>query len=103
MDLELVTEVLAPEPAFRTRQVWEWAARGTKSYGEMTNLSVALRERLEQSVPFTTLELVREAKSVDGTVKALFHTADGHSVEAVLMRFRDGRQSVCLSSQSGCP
>ena len=103
MDLELVTEVLAPEPAFRTRQVWEWAARGTKSYAEMTNLSVALRERLEQSVPFSTLELVREAKSVDGTVKALFHTADGHSVEAVLMRFRDGRQSVCLSSQSGCP
>jgi 23S rRNA (adenine2503-C2)-methyltransferase len=83
--------------------VWEWAARGTKSYAEMTNLSVALRDRLEQSVPFSTLELVREAKSIDGTVKALFHTTDGHSVEAVLMRFRDGRQSVCLSSQSGCP
>src|SRR2546422_5560805 len=46
VDLELVTEVLAPEPAFRTRQVWEWAARGTKSYAEMTNVSIALRERL---------------------------------------------------------
>ena len=103
MNLELVSEVLAPEPAFRTRQVWEWAARGTRSYAEMTNLSLALRNQLEESVPFSTLELVREAKSVDGTVKALFHTSDGHSVEAVLMRFRDGRQSVCLSSQSGCP
>ena len=69
----------------------------------MTNLSLALRELLEEQVPFSTLELVHEAKSVDGTVKALFHTAEGHPVEAVLMRFRDGRRSVCLSSQSGCP
>ena len=39
----------------------------------------------------------------DGTVKALFSTADGRPVEAVLMRYRDGRRSICLSSQSGCP
>jgi len=36
-------------------------------------------------------------------VKTLFRTADGHPVEAVLMRYRDGRRSVCVSSQSGCP
>jgi 23S rRNA (adenine2503-C2)-methyltransferase len=36
-------------------------------------------------------------------VKALFSTADGRPVEAVLMRYRDGRRSLCLSSQSGCP
>jgi 23S rRNA (adenine2503-C2)-methyltransferase len=36
-------------------------------------------------------------------VKTLFRTADGHPVEAVLMRYRDGRRSLCLSSQSGCP
>ena len=36
-------------------------------------------------------------------MKVLFHTAEGHPVEAVLMRYRDGRRSVCLSSQSGCP
>jgi 23S rRNA (adenine2503-C2)-methyltransferase len=69
----------------------------------MTNLSLALRERLEAEVPYSTLELLHEATSVDGTVKALFHTSDGHPLEAVLMRFRDGRRSVCVSSQSGCP
>jgi 23S rRNA (adenine2503-C2)-methyltransferase len=69
----------------------------------MTNLPVSLRSRLEHEVPFSTLELVHEAKSADGTVKALFHTADRHPVEAVLMRYRDGRRSVCISSQSGCP
>ena len=44
-----------------------------------------------------------EARSRDGTVKALFHTHDGLPVEAVVMSYRDGRRSLCLSSQSGCP
>jgi len=103
VNLDLAAEVLADEPGYRTRQVWEWAARGASSFGEMTNLPVRLRTLLEERVPFSTLELVHEARSADGTVKALFHTADGHPVEAVLMRYRDGRRSVCLSSQSGCP
>ncbi|HVU79314.1 MAG TPA: 23S rRNA (adenine(2503)-C(2))-methyltransferase RlmN [Gaiellaceae bacterium] len=103
MDLELISETLAGEPAYRTRQVWEWVSRGASSYAEMTNLPAGLRARLEEHVPFSTLALVHEAKSVDGTVKALFHAHEGHSVEAVLMRYRDGRRSVCLSSQSGCP
>ena len=36
-------------------------------------------------------------------MKTLFRTADGQPVEAVLMRYRDGRRSICVSSQSGCP
>jgi 23S rRNA (adenine2503-C2)-methyltransferase len=103
VDLDLVASTLAGEPAYRTRQVWEWTSRGAKSYAEMTNVSSQTRSLLEEHVPFSTLELVHEAKSVDGTVKALFRTHDGHPVEAVLMRYRDGRRSVCLSSQSGCP
>jgi 23S rRNA (adenine2503-C2)-methyltransferase len=39
----------------------------------------------------------------DGTIKALLRTGERHAVEAVLMRYRDGRRSLCLSSQSGCP
>src|SRR3954466_14067717 len=69
----------------------------------MTNLPVALRARLADAVPFSTLTLAHEAHARDGTVKALFHTDDGRPVEAVLMRYRDGRRSVCVSSQSGCP
>jgi len=78
-------------------------ARGARSYGEMTNLPAALRERLATEVPISTLAVIEEAKSDDGTVKALFRTTDGRPIEAVLMRYRDGRRSVCLSSQSGCP
>jgi 23S rRNA (adenine2503-C2)-methyltransferase len=54
-------------------------------------------------VPFSTLTVEHEARSNDGTVKTLFRTHDGHPLEAVLMRYRDGRRSVCVSSQSGCP
>jgi 23S rRNA (adenine2503-C2)-methyltransferase len=91
------------EPQYRAGQVWDWAARGAGGYSEMTNLPSGLRLELEEVVPFSTLELQHEATSRDGTVKALFRTGDGHPIEAVLMRYRDGRHSVCLSSQSGCP
>jgi 23S rRNA (adenine2503-C2)-methyltransferase len=91
------------EPGFRARQVWSWTARGATSYDEMTDLPARLRAELTEQIPFSTLEVEHEAHSADGTVKALFRTADGNPVEAVLMRFRDGRRSVCVSSQSGCP
>jgi 23S rRNA (adenine2503-C2)-methyltransferase len=122
MDIELLERVLADagEPGFRTRQVWEWAARGAEGYDEMTNLPAALRARLAGELPFSTLAVAEQAESSDGTVKTLFHTADGRPIEAVLMRYRAapgspaghgdeargrvvGRRSLCLSSQSGCP
>ena len=105
MDLELLERALADrgEPSYRAAQVWQWAARGAAGYGEMTNVSAALRESLAEEVPFSSLEPEAQAESRDGTVKTLFRTHDGHAVEAVLMRYRDGRRSICVSSQSGCP
>jgi 23S rRNA (adenine2503-C2)-methyltransferase len=91
------------QPPYRARQVWEWAARGASSYDEMTTLPKGLRGALATEVPFSTLELVEQREARDATVKSLFHTHDGHPVEAVLMRYRDGRRSICISSQSGCP
>jgi 23S rRNA (adenine2503-C2)-methyltransferase len=105
VDLKLLEErlVAAGEPPYRARQVWEWAAKGTGSYDAMTNIPAALRERLGAEVPLSSLTLVHEALAADGTEKALFETHDRRPVEAVLMRYRDGRRSLCVSSQSGCP
>ena len=105
MDLELLSERLAAagEPRFRAGQVWAWTARGADGYDDMTDLPRALRERLAGEVPFSSLTVEHEARSRDGTIKALFRTHDGRPVEAVLMRYGDGRNSLCLSSQSGCP
>jgi 23S rRNA (adenine2503-C2)-methyltransferase len=105
MDLELLDQTLATngQPRFRARQVWEWAAKGATEYEQMTNLPAPLRAWLTDTVPFSSLELREQRTASDGTVKALFATADGRPLEAVLMRYRDSRRSICVSSQSGCP
>ena len=105
MDLHRLEERVSElgEPAYRARQVWEWTARGAAGYASMTNVPRSLREALGAEVPFSTLVVEGEQRSSDGTVKTLFRTHDGHPAEAVLMRYRDGRRSVCVSSQSGCP
>jgi 23S rRNA (adenine2503-C2)-methyltransferase len=105
MDLSAVEDKLREleEPAYRAGQIWRWTAQGASGYDAMTDVPLPLRERLDAAVPFTTLSLEHQAEAKDGTVKALFRTHDGRPVEAVLMRYRDGRRSLCLSSQSGCP
>lgn len=105
MDRSLLAATLESqgEPAFRADQVWSWIAGGATGYPEMTDLPARLRQLLAQRVPISTLTVEDEARSDDGTVKVLASTADGRPVEAVLMRYRDGRRSICLSSQSGCP
>jgi 23S rRNA (adenine2503-C2)-methyltransferase len=105
VDLALLEERLAAagEPPYRAAQVWRWAARGVPGYVDMTDVPAELRAQLAGDVPFSTLAVEQQEQSRDGTVKALFRTHDGHPVEAVLMRYRDGRRSLCLSSQSGCP
>jgi len=103
--LQLLDETLAAhgQPRFRAKQVWAWMARGAHGYERMTDLPADLREALTEEVPFSSLALKAERRASDGTVKALFATADGRPLEAVLMRYRDGRHSICVSSQSGCP
>ena len=57
MDLELLERELADagEPPYRAGQIWEWAAKGVRGYGEMTNLPAELRERLDATVPLSAL------------------------------------------------
>src|SRR5271154_6260406 len=105
MDLDLVAQTLTElgEPAYRLDQVWRWAAEGACSYAEMTNLPQRVRDALAEQVPFSTLTVEHEARAGDGTIKVLLRTEDERVLEAVLMRYRDGRRSLCVSSQSGCP
>jgi 23S rRNA (adenine2503-C2)-methyltransferase len=105
MDVGLLESTLLEldQPAYRAGQVWSWAARGATGYEAMTDLPKALRDKLTERVPFSTLSVEVQREARDGTIKVLFRTDDGHPVEAVLMRYRDGRRSLCLSSQSGCP
>lgn len=105
VDLEALDQYLTERelPAWRADQVWSWLARGASGFDEMTDLPRDLRSDLERSLAISTLAVSGSALSKDGTEKTLFETKDGRPVEAVLMRYRDGRRSLCLSSQSGCP
>ncbi len=92
------------EPRFRAAQIWRWIYHTlTDDPGEMVNLPKDLRRRLEEETHIGRLEVVGEAMSEDGlTEKVLFQADDGQLFESVLMRYTN-RNSVCVSSQVGCP
>ena len=106
MDLTLLETTLRArgEPAYRAGQVWDWAARGAAGYDAMTNLPARAARGARRRGAVLDARRSRRERRVEGRhgQDALPH-ADGHPVEAVLMRYRDGRRSLCLSSQSGCP
>jgi len=90
------------EPAFRANQVWEWLwQKNASSFGEMTNLSKALRDKLAAQFTLPALRVDTIQHSTDGTIKSRFRTHEGHMVEGVLIP-TDTRMTACVSSQIGC-
>jgi 23S rRNA (adenine2503-C2)-methyltransferase len=89
------------EPAYRARQLHAGLWRRAATYGEMTDLPAALRERLSAELPLG-VEVVEE-RTADGgsTRKALLRLGGRHLVEVVLMGYAE-RVTACVSSQSGC-
>ena len=91
------------EKAFRAKQIYERLhQKQAESFDEMSNLSVAFREKLKERCVLTTLEMLEvQTSKIDGTQKYLFALPDGNVVESVLMKYKHGN-SVCISSQVGC-
>ncbi len=90
------------EPAFRSKQVFQWLHRGVESFDEMTNLSKALREKLKAECLLTVPKVARKQVSrLDGTIKYLWQLGDGNCIESVLMRYKHGN-TICVSSEVGC-
>ena len=88
---------------FRGAQIFQWLHQKlVTSFDEMTNLSKALREKLEKECRITALraEAVQVSK-LDQTSKYLFELYDKNLIESVLMKYHHGN-SVCISSQVGC-
>ncbi len=91
------------EKAFRAKQIYQWLhVKQVTSFEEMTNISKAFIEKLNENAVLVTLqkETFQESK-IDGTRKYLFCLEDGNVIESVLMRYKHGN-SVCISSQVGC-
>ncbi len=90
------------EPSYRASQIYQWLQNGAKSFGEMTNISKGLREKLMQNCYISHAAIEKKLISAyDGTVKYLFSFHDGETVESVLMKYHHGYTS-CISTQVGC-
>ncbi|OIN92359.1 hypothetical protein AUJ42_00465 [Candidatus Collierbacteria bacterium CG1_02_44_10] len=102
MNISKLGKLLASEPKYRFKQAFSAIFKDLiVDWDEATSLPLAIREQLKENCP---LELeVEIIKSADGTEKALVRFEDGLAVETVLISHRDGRHTVCVSSQVGCP
>ena len=98
--IERLTEIGLPK--FRAGQIWHWLYhRGTTDLDEMTTLAKPLRTELGTRFRVGRLEIAREQRSVDGTIKWLFRFPDGNEAETVFIP-EDDRGTLCVSSQIGC-
>jgi 23S rRNA (adenine2503-C2)-methyltransferase len=91
------------EPAYRARQIFAAIhGRRVRSVEEITELPKELRATLDKQVTVATLRLESRYVSTDGTRRYLFQTHDNRPVETVFIP-EERRDTVCFSSQSGCP
>ncbi len=97
-----VTQELG-EPKYRAKQLYDWLhKKQVRTFGEMSNLPAALRQRLGETAFIAPVESRLKLESqLDGTKKFLFALGDGNCVEAVWMEYHHG-PSLCISTQVGC-
>lgn len=89
-------------PAFAGGQIAKWIyTQHVKSIDDMTNISKAGREKLKEAYVIGSMPHLHRLESKDGTVKYLFPTTSGKSVETVFIPEKD-RATLCVSSQVGC-
>ena len=90
------------EKPFRARQIYDWIwKKSARHFDDMTNLSLDLRNRLQEHFTIHNLEIGEKQISSDGTIKTAFQLHDGKVVEGVLIPAGD-RMTACISSQVGC-
>jgi len=105
MDSDEITQFLTAmgQKPYRGRQVAAWIYKHrAHSFAEMTDLPASLREELSAAASVGRGEVVSERRSADGSLKLLVQWPDGEAVETVYLPY-EGRDSVCVSTQVGCP
>ena len=90
------------EKPFRAKQIFAWVYRGARSFDEMTDISKALREKLNRQARLGQMRILKmQTSKKDGTRKYLLELEDGNTIESVFMKYQYGN-SICVSSQAGC-
>lgn len=90
------------EKPFRAEQIFKWLYDDrASSFEDMTNLSIDLRNKLNDIFVIKEFKILKKQVASDGTKKYLFDILDGNAIETVLMQYHHG-YSLCVSSQVGC-
>jgi len=104
MNISDLSKILASEPKYRYAQVnkalWQ---DYISDWSEASNLPKALREKLIASCPLGIKAELAKAAGEKRSAKALITLEDGEAIETVLIRQKEERNTVCVSSQVGCP
>ena len=104
LDVEALTGYLAEmgEKPFRAKQLLRWIYQtGESDFSAMTDIALALREKLSHCASVSAPEILREECSEDGTRKWLLNVGPGNAVETVYIP-EESRGTLCISSQAGC-
>ncbi|RJR32277.1 23S rRNA (adenine(2503)-C(2))-methyltransferase RlmN [Candidatus Parcubacteria bacterium] len=100
MNLNKLEQILAEEPKYRLKQVYEDVFHNLiGSWQDASDLPLILRDKLDQEF---SLKIDSQLISEGKTKKALITFPDNIKIESVLLSHGDGRQTVCVSSQAGC-
>ncbi len=90
------------EKPFRAQQILKWVFHHAQTdFDAMTDLGVALRQKLNLIAEIRLPEILHEQRSTDGTVKWLIGFQGGNAVETVYIP-EPRRGTLCVSSQVGC-
>ena len=99
---EEITEQLGLSQKFRGEQIFQWIGKGVTSFEEMTNLSLDLRTKLEETSVIRSSRISKILKDPDGTIKLQIELHDKKAVETVLLIDKENRKTACVSCQVGC-
>lgn len=101
MDFSIISKILSGQPAYRHQQVYQAVYKQLiNNWSEAKNLPENLRVELEKNQP---LEIKYKLYKDNRIMKAAIELIDGKIIESVLIRNFDGRNTVCVSAQVGCP
>jgi 23S rRNA (adenine2503-C2)-methyltransferase len=113
--MSYLMEEIDIEPKFRNKQIFDWIYKKyVENFDDMKNLPKDLRKKLKKEYIINPLTILNHEIASDGTEKFLFGLKDGHTVETVLLKMKEGqtdedgniisedKYTVCVSCQVGC-
>jgi 23S rRNA (adenine2503-C2)-methyltransferase len=103
MNIDKLEKILIKEPKYRLQQAKEGVFNKLiQNWQDLTVFPLEMREKLNKEIPLLIRADFLESKDKN-TIKSVITLIDGLKIETILMRHSDGRNTVCVSSQIGCP